>query len=72
MAEPGTYLQAVAKVRLGRIEEARSGFAEEVKKYPDYSIKDEAVWPGKKQPQMVERVLKPYLDDLRKAGLPEG
>ena len=35
------------------------------------TIRNEAVWPTRKQPQMVERLLKPYLDDLREAGLPE-
>ena len=39
---------------------------------PSDTIKREAAWPGGKQPQMTETVLKSYLDDLRKAGLPEG
>jgi cell division inhibitor SulA len=45
--------------------------AEVVKDNPNSTIKSEAVWPTRKQPQMVEQLLKPYLDDLRKAGMPE-
>ena len=40
-------------------------------KYPDYGLKDEAVWPTYKKPQYSESLLKPYLADLAKAGLPE-
>jgi hypothetical protein len=53
------------------MDEARAIMAKIVKDRPGYTIKDEAVWPSRKQPQMVEPLLKLYLDDLRKAGLPE-
>jgi hypothetical protein len=42
-----------------------------VRDQPGRTIREEAVWPTRKQLQMVERLLRPYLDDLRKAGLPE-
>jgi hypothetical protein len=71
MREPWSYLRAAVYVRLGRIDEARAVVSEHLKECPTCTIKEEAVWPGGKQPQMVERVLKPYLEDLRKAGLPE-
>jgi hypothetical protein len=57
--------------RLGKIDEARTFMAKFVEDNPGHTVKDEAFWPTRKQPQMVERILKPYLDDLRKAGLPE-
>jgi hypothetical protein len=38
---------------------------------PGWTIAQEARYPGGKQPQLVEPFQKAYLDDLRKAGLPE-
>jgi TolB-like protein/class 3 adenylate cyclase len=72
MDEPWSYLQAVIFVRLGKLDDARIALAGTIAECPDCTIKAEATWPGGKQPQMVERLLAPYLDDLRKAGLPEG
>ena len=66
-----TWGQAVAHARLGQIDEARAFMAEILKDDPGLTIAGEAIWPTRKQPQMVERLLTPYLDDLRKAGLPE-
>lgn len=63
--------QAVSHARLGQMDEARSIMAEILKESPDATIESEAIWPTGKQPQMVERLLTPYLDDLRRAGLPE-
>jgi adenylate cyclase len=71
MKEPWRLGLAGAYVRAGRIEEARSLMAEFRKDYPDYRIKDEAVWPTYKLPQYSASLLKPYLADLAKAGLPE-
>ncbi|MGE0162597.1 MAG: adenylate/guanylate cyclase domain-containing protein [Dongiaceae bacterium] len=63
--------KAVAYARLGRMDEAQVLMAESLKDYPGATVAAEAVWPTGKQPQMVERLLTPYLEDLRKAGLPE-
>jgi hypothetical protein len=68
---PSNWDQAVLYARLGKIDEARTFMAKFVEDNPGHTVKDEAFWPTRKQPQMVERILKPYLDDLRKAGLPE-
>ncbi len=53
-------------VRLGRIEEARAEVAKYLEAYPDRTMKDIRKFPFK-DPAQTER----YLDDLRKAGLPE-
>ena len=71
MKEPWRLGLAGAYVRAGKIDEARAIMAGFRKDYPDYRIKDEAVWPTWKKPQYSEAVLKPYLADLVKAGLPE-
>ena len=62
---------AAVYVRLGRMDEARATIAELLKVAPGYSLKEETKWPGGRMPQMIERLLKPFLDDVRKAGLPE-
>ena len=66
-----TWGQAASHARLGQMDKARAFMAEILKDDPRATIADEAVWPTGKQPQMVERLLTPYLDDLRKAGMPE-
>jgi adenylate cyclase len=63
-----TYL-AAAYVRLGKPDEARTIVAQLVK--DGHTLRREAVWPTGKQPQFTEPLLKPYLADLAKAGLPE-
>jgi adenylate cyclase len=71
MQDPWTWGQAVSYARLGRVDEARTLMSKIVKDQPGHTIRGEAIWPTRKQPQMVQRLLTPYLDDLRKAGLPE-
>lgn len=71
MKQPWKLNLAAAYVRAGRLDEARAIVAQFVKDYPGYTLKDEAVWPTRKQPQFPEAILKPYLADLAKAGLPE-
>ncbi|MGK9168588.1 adenylate/guanylate cyclase domain-containing protein [Inquilinus limosus] len=71
MQKPWTLYLAAAWVRLGKLDEARAIIAKFMKENPGYTIRDEAVWPSKKQPQLKEPLLTAYLDDLRKAGLQE-
>jgi TolB-like protein/class 3 adenylate cyclase len=62
---------AAVYARLGRIDEARTVIAAFEKNIPGYTLKDEANYPAGKQPQLKEPLQQAYLDDLRKAGLPE-
>jgi adenylate cyclase len=64
MSEPYRDVLAPVYVRLGRIDEARAVMAEFVKD-TGYTLEDEARWPLK------EPLKQAYLDDLRKAGMPE-
>ena len=67
----GSPALAAAYARLGQIDTARAKIAELEKILPGWTIAQEARYPGGKQPQLVEPFQKAYLDDLRKAGLPE-
>jgi class 3 adenylate cyclase/TolB-like protein len=69
--QPSNWGLAVSYARLGKLDQARASMADVVKDSPNSTIKSEAIWPTRKQPQMVERLLKLYLEDLRKAGMPE-
>jgi class 3 adenylate cyclase/TolB-like protein len=62
--EPDGDQLAPVYVRLGRIDEARAVMAEFVKD-TGYTLEDEARWP------LIEPLKQAYLDDLRKAGMPE-
>jgi adenylate cyclase len=63
--------QAVALVRGGRIDEARTLMAEWRKEWPEMNVEAfRTDWTGR-FPQMVEPFLTAYLDDLRTAGVPE-
>jgi adenylate cyclase len=62
---------AAVYIRLGRMDEARATIAELLKVAPGYSLRAEAKWPGGRMPQMVEPLLQPFLEDVRRAGLPE-
>jgi adenylate cyclase len=72
MREPWSYILAATYVRLGKPDEARRALAGTLADCAGCTVKAEKSWPTGKQPQMVDSVLDPYLDDLRKAGLPEG
>ena len=63
---------AAAEVRSGKLDDARAHIAEFIKQNPSWTIKVEANFPAGQQPSMVPELLGPYLDDLRKAGVPEG
>ena len=69
--EPSDFVLAVAYARLVEMDKARAAMARFRQAFPDYTIEDEARWPTGKQPLMAEPYLSAYLDDLRKAGLPE-
>jgi adenylate cyclase len=71
MSAPWDVNMAAAYVRLGKFEEARASIARLLKSKPGWTIQKKAVWPTTKQPQYVEPLLKTYLADLAKAGLPE-
>ena len=57
---------AAVYVRLGRLDEARAEIVELRKKEPDYTLEKAKLWPYKDAAQRDR-----YLNDLRKAGLPE-
>ena len=68
------YFCATCKVsmlmRLNRVEEAKALMADFRDAVPDWTAEKERFWPSGRHPQMVDRLLGPYLDDLRAAGLP--
>jgi adenylate cyclase len=70
--QPRMILRAACLARAGRLDEARSEVAAHLKRYPCWTIAKEAVWPTGRAPKFAEPMLSAYLDDLRKAGLPEG
>ncbi|WP_457299735.1 adenylate/guanylate cyclase domain-containing protein [Phyllobacterium sp. P5_D12] len=70
MEEPYLTNLAAAYVRDGKLDEAHASIAKFLKKRPRWTVKDEAVWPTTKQPQMVEPLLSRYLAELATAGLP--
>lgn len=61
---------AVTYVRLNELEKARAIVVSFRERFPAYTLKDEATWPGYKQKQMAEPFLTSYLNDLRIAGIP--
>ena len=66
---PATWVHrrlAAAYVRLGRLEEARAEIAQMLEKEPDYNLERTKVWPYKDVAQLDR-----YIQDLRKAGVPE-
>jgi TolB-like protein len=71
MKEPWGPESAAAYARAGKLDEARATISKYLQKHPGYRLKDEAVWPTFRQPKFRESLLKPYLADLAKAGLPE-
>jgi hypothetical protein len=58
-------LRAAAYVRLGQIDKAKAAMQRTLKQDLGWTLEKEASFP------MIERLKRPYLDDLRKAGLPE-
>ena len=71
MKEPWNFNLAAAYARTGNVDKARAIISKFREDDPTWTIKKEAVWPSTKQPQMVAPLLKAYLADLSKAGLPE-
>lgn len=71
LRSPKKIILAAANARLGRLGEARHELALFLADFPGWTIAKEAVWPSGRQPKFIEPLLTPYLDDLRKAGLPE-
>jgi hypothetical protein len=65
-------LRAACLARLGRLEEAKADVEVFLNRYPGWTIAKEAKWPSGRAPKFAEPMLSEYLDDLRKAGLPEG
>ncbi|MEK1890017.1 MAG: adenylate/guanylate cyclase domain-containing protein [Phyllobacterium sp.] len=71
MEKPWNSTLAVAYARLGKLDEARASVAKILETRPGWTIRKESVWPTMKQPQLVAPLLKAYMADLAKAGLPE-
>jgi adenylate cyclase len=69
---PRTILRTACLVRAGRLEEAKVDLAAHLLRYPGWTLAKEAKWPSGRAPKFAEPMLGEYLDDLRKAGLPEG
>jgi adenylate cyclase len=69
---PRTILRAACLVRAGRLDEAKADLAAHLTHYPGWTIAKESTWPSGRAPKFAEPMLSEYLDDLRKAGLPEG
>jgi adenylate cyclase len=69
--QPRVILRAACLARAGRFEEAQTDVAQFLKRYPDWTIAKEATWPSGRAPKFAEPMLSEYLEDLRKAGLPE-
>jgi tetratricopeptide (TPR) repeat protein len=67
----GSFFLAAPYARLGRLDEARAIIQKSLADTGPWTLEKEAVWPSGKQPQLVPWLLKPYLADLAKAGLPE-
>jgi adenylate cyclase len=67
-----TPILAAAEVRSGKLADAQAHMAAYVTDNSWYSLKWEATMPAGQQPSMVEKYLQPYLEDLRKAGAPQG
>jgi hypothetical protein len=63
--------KVVALVRTGRMDEARNLVETIGRERPHITIAHERTWPTGHQPFLAEPFLSDYLDDLRKAGLPE-
>lgn len=61
--------KAAALVRAGRIEDGRALIAQVTAARPDITLKSAALAPGGRFPYMTARMLAPYLEDLRAAGL---
>jgi adenylate cyclase len=71
LRSPRKIILVAANVRLGRLEEARHELARFLADFPGWTLKREAFYPAGRHPKFIEPLLGPYLDDLRKAGLPE-
>jgi adenylate cyclase len=63
--------KVAALVRTGRIEQARNLVETIRRERPNITIDQEETWPTGHHPMLPERLLPAYLDDLRRAGLPE-
>jgi tetratricopeptide (TPR) repeat protein len=66
MRNPPALTRAVVYARLGRLDEARAAIDQLLRDRPGYTVRAEAFLPVR------EPLKQAYLDDLRKAGLPEG
>jgi adenylate cyclase len=71
LRSPRKIILVAANARLGRLEEARHELARFLAEFPGWTLKKEAFYPSGRHPKFIEPLLTPYLEDLRKAGLPE-
>ena len=56
-------------VRVGRLDDAKKLAAWDHERRPDWTLANERLFPSGKFPMMVDRLMDPYMADLRKAGL---
>jgi tetratricopeptide (TPR) repeat protein len=70
-SDPWWIIIAAARARLDQLDEAREAIAKTLEGMPGWTVEKEAKWPSGMNPQFVEPFQSSYLDDLRKAGLPE-
>ncbi len=61
--------KAVALVRVGRLEDAKAEIDRHRATYPNWNVNDVRLFPSGRHAFLVDRLMKPYLDDLRTAGL---
>lgn len=61
--------KAVALMRVGRLDEAKAEIERHKAVYPNWSIDDVRLFPSGRHEFLIDRLMQPYLDDLRAAGL---
>jgi adenylate cyclase len=61
--------KASALVRVGRIDDAKTEIDRHKARYPNWSINDVRLFPSGRHEFLVDYLMKPYLEDLRTAGL---
>jgi adenylate cyclase len=61
--------KASALVRVGRLDDAKAEIDRHLAQYPGWTINDVKLFPSGRHPFLVDYLMKPYLDDLREAGL---
>lgn len=61
--------KASALVRVGRLDDAKAEIDRHLVQYPGWTTNDVKLFPSGRHPFLVDYLMKPYLNDLREAGL---